>query len=129
MRLLLAVLAVLGLLLAPAAATAATARCVHEGHGDMAMPMPSGATMAMDAASGEAAAAMPCCDDDAKAPAHDAKACAQDCALMCAAPVALPEAASPIPPPTLHARISASPPKAFQGQAPPGLKRPPRSFI
>lgn len=131
MRLLLAILAVLGLLLAPAAAAAATARCLHEGHGDMAMGMPSGTAMVMaaEAAPDEAAGPMPCCDDDAGTPQHDRQACAQDCALMCAPPVALPEAASPDPPLSGHARLTAHPCKPCQGQAPPGLKRPPRAFI
>lgn len=131
MRLLLAILAVLGLLLAPAAAAAATSRCLHEGHGDMALETPSDMTMvmAMDAGGDGAATPMPCCDDD-KAPPHDSKSCAQDCALMCAAPVALLEVAGPTAPPSSgHARLSAAPPEAFQGRAPPGLKRPPRPFI
>lgn len=131
MRLLLAILAVLGLLLTPAAATAATARCLHGGHGDMAMPMPSGVAPAMggDMTDDAGATSMPCCDDDAKAPAHDSQACAQDCALMGAAPAALPEVAGPTAPPMGHVALATARLKALQGQAPASPERPPRSFI
>ena len=124
MRLLLAILAVLGLLLAPAAAAAGTAACAHHGAEGMVMT-----TDAPHSADSSMAADHSCCDEDQQAPPkHDDKACAQACALMCLSPAALAKF-SPFPMTAAgHLVLEATPLKAFHAHAPPGLKRPPRTF-
>lgn len=121
MRVLLALLAVVGLLLSPVAASAATAVCVH--HHD-AMEMAA----AMDASGAPAAdAGMLCCDDDGGKPVqHDKQSCAQACALMCVVSVALPETAAEPVHGVSHARVTPAAPSPFDAHAPPGLKRPPK---
>ena len=121
MRVLLALLAVVGLLISPVAASAATSVCAH--HHD-AMEM----AMAMDASDAPAAGdAMPCCDDDGGKPAqHDKPSCAQACALMCIASVALPQTAADISQAASHARVTPAAPSPLHAHGPPGLKRPPK---
>ena len=123
MRLLLAILAVLGLLLAPAAAAAGTAACAH--HSEHAMVMTMDAPHSADSST---AADHTCCDEDQKAPPkHDDEACAQACALMCVSPAALAEFAHFPLTAAGHLVLEATPLKAFHAHAPPGLKRPPRT--
>lgn len=123
MRHLLAILALVGLLLSPAAASAAAMRCMHE-HGAMAgMGSPF-----VTAAADSTGATHDCCDEEQKSSEHDSKACAQDCAVMCGVSAALAD------PQQLGiryvgaARLVAEPADGLRPFAPPGLKRPPRAI-
>ena len=123
MRVFLAMLALVGLLLSPAAASAAAQRCLHQDGGAMVMTMGA----APPSADGKASHHN-CCDEHGKPAKHDNKACAQACATVCGVNVALPQA-------ELGASLAAGgpvlepvPAKAFHAHAPPGLKRPPRSI-
>lgn len=126
MRLLLCILAFIGLLLSPAAATAAASSCVHE-HGAMKMePM---------AAPDHQSADHSCCPDMGKPSPekdrpqkHDSKACAQACATMFTVSATLPM-------PELEALVAVeasmlvpAPSPGLHPFAPSGLKRPPRSI-
>lgn len=118
---LLSILALVGLLLSPAAASAAAQRCAHE-HGAM--------TMVMDVAptSASAGADHDCCDDAGEATDHDTQACIQDCAIMCAVNAALP-AATPLELVKVEGFDPApAPSSGVHPFAPPGLKRPPRTI-
>ena len=121
MRLLLAILAVMGLLISPATATAASAACAQMGaHEMMAMPMADGAHQ--EPGDG----VHPCCEDKAPKPESD-KDCIQACVSMCAVAVVLP---APL------MQIVAPPRAAPEPQAvarprphsPPRAERPPRSI-
>lgn len=120
MRHLLAILALIGLLLSPAAASAAAMRCTHE-HGAMAMTAEWPPTTAEIAG-----ATHDCCDEDQKSSEHDSKACAQDCAVMCGVSVALPDAQQFGMGDVRAARLAVGPADGLRPFAPPGLKRPPR---
>ena len=89
MRLLLALLAVIGLLASPASAAAAQAACLGHGEAMMSMAMPD--MPGMDHADGEAD---PCCDPAKdKAPSqHDDMSCLLACMAMCGVTAALPSA-------------------------------------
>ena len=122
MRVLLALLAVVGLLLSPVAASAATSVCVHHHDAmEMAKAMDASGAPAMDQG-------MPCCDDDGGKPVqqHDKQSCAQACALMCVVSVALPETAADLSMREDHTRLEPAAPSPFDAHAPPGLKRPPK---
>lgn len=124
MRVLLAILAVVGLLLSPVAAAAAAPACLHDHDGasmamDMAMPMASAHAKGSGMAD-------PCCDDDAGKPVqHDSKTCAQACAAICGVSAALTEVAG-FALTESHARVAPAAPAALHTHAPPGLKRPPK---
>lgn len=124
MRLLLALLALVGLLMTPVAASAGAAFCFGHG-GEAAMAMNAVAPVAYHA---EHKADHSCCDPDGAPANHDSQACAQACAAMCVTAVALVETA--VQTPTLLGRphVEATSPKAFHAHAPPGLKRPPRTL-
>lgn len=122
MRRLLALLALAGLLLSPAAASAAALRCMSE-HGNLPRVEHGGAPTA------EAAdAAHVGCVEDGKPSEHDPSACARDCALMAGVSVALPETGDVrilgFPAPRLVPRTAGG----VRPFAPPGPKRPPRSI-
>lgn len=124
MRHLLAILALVGLLLSPAAASAAAMRCMHE-HGGMAMAMVMDAsTMSADATG----AAHDCCDEDGKSSDHDSSACAQDCAVMCGVSVTLPDARAVGIVGVDAAKVVPQAASGIHPFAPPGLKRPPRTI-
>jgi hypothetical protein len=119
---LFAILAIVGLLLSPAAAAAAAQRCAHE-HGARAMVMD-----VAHASPTSAGADHECCDDAGEATDHDMQACAQDCAIMCAVNAALP-AATPIGVVKVGAfKAAPTPASGVHPFAPPGLKRPPRTI-
>ncbi len=122
MRLLLAFVAVLGLILSPAAAAAGTAACAH--HGGPAVAMSMSAQAANTAA---ASAEHACCDDPQKSPKHDDKACDQACQLMAVSPVALVAFAAVPLQPAGRPLVEHLPPVAVQAHPPPGLERPPRA--
>jgi hypothetical protein len=121
MRLLLALLALVGVLLGPVAASAAAPACLHHGDG-------AGMVMAMDmSAAPVAAKAMPCCDDDAKKPTqHDAKGCMQACAVIGGVTAALPETAVAMSLAEVHARFEPALADPLHPHPPPDLKRPPK---
>jgi len=121
MRVFLALLAVVGMLLSPVAASAATPACLH--HHD-AMDM----VVAMDASGAPTAGdAMPCCDDDGGKPTqHDSKSCAQACAAICGVTAALPQMAADLPLAESHARVEPAAPSPLHAHGPPALKRPPK---
>jgi hypothetical protein len=124
MRVLLALLALVGLLLSPVAASAAAPVCLHQHDGVMAMDMAM--PMAAPHAKG-AGKADPCCDDDAGKPVqHDGKSCAQACAAICGVSVALTETAVAFSLTESHARVEPAAPSPLHAHAPPGLKRPPK---
>jgi len=123
MRVVLALLALIGLLLSPVAASAAAPACLHHHDGaSMAMDM----LMPIAAPHAQTGKADPCCDDDGKPAHHDSKSCAQACATSCGVTVALPEAGFGAPLAAGGPVLEPAPNKAFQAHAPPGLKRPPR---
>ena len=122
MRHLLAILALVGLLLSPAAASAAAMRCMHE-HGGMAVVMDA-STMSADATG----AAHDCCDEDGKSSDHDSSACAQDCAVVCGVSVALPDARDVGIVGVDAVRLAPQAVRGIHPFAPPGLKRPPRTI-
>lgn len=122
MRFLLALLAVLGLLMAPVAASAPAAACRDH--------MPDGAAMSMDApkaAHTVHTADHRCCDEDGAPARHDSSACAKACAAMCVAAVALTDTPVQAPAPVGRLHVETAPPKALHAHAPPGLERPPRT--
>jgi hypothetical protein len=125
MRVLLALLAVVGLLLTPVAAAAATPACLHASASmamDMAMPMAAPHAQAAGKAAGH-----PCCDDGADKPVqHDSKSCAQACAVICGVSVAVTETAVDLALTETHARVEPAAPRPLHAHAPPGLKRPPK---
>lgn len=127
MRLLLALLAVLGLLASPVAASAAQAACSHEQAGAMAgMPMADMPGMHH----GDGQKADPCCDplQDHGPGKHDKTDCAKACAAMCAATAALRAGAAHL---TLASSAADLPParlKSLHTHEPGGLERPPRSI-
>jgi hypothetical protein len=123
MRLLLAILAVVGLLMTPVAASAGAALCLDHAGGSMAMPADGSVAHHTEHAPDHS-----CCDPDGAPAKHDADACAQACAAMCVSAAALIDAALPTPAPIGRPRLEAAPPKAFHAHAPPGLKRPPRTL-
>lgn len=124
MRAFLAILALVGLLLSPVAASAAAPSCLHRDGGAMVMTMDAAHVSANGKASHDG-----CCDENG-APAKPAsgKACAQACATVCGVNVALPQAEFGAPLPAGSPVLEPAPAKAFLAHAPPGLKRPPRSI-
>ena len=122
MRLLLALLAFVGLLTTPVAASAGAAFCF--GHASEMAAMAKSSPVAHHT---EHAADHSCCDEDGASDQHDSQACAQACAAMCVTPAALIDAAVPAPTPLGRPHVEAMPLKAFHAHAPPGLKRPPRT--
>lgn len=123
MRLLLALLALTGLLMTPVAASAGAAFCFA--HAGEAAAAASAASVALPA---EHAADHSCCDPDESAPDHDSQRCAQACAAMCVAPAAPAGPVAFASARVGRAHVEAVPLKAFHAHAPPGLKRPPRTL-
>ncbi len=124
MRAILAILAIVGLLLSPVAASAAAAVCLHE-HGGASMVMMTMA--APDAEAAGKATGHSCCDDDAGNPAkHDKQSCAQACAAICGVSAALPQAAVDVSLSENHARLVPAAFSPLHAHGPPGLKRPPK---
>lgn len=122
MRVLLALLALVGLLLAPVAASAATLACMHQ-DGVVGMM----ADVAMTTHADANAKADACCDHGAGKPAKPgSRACAQACATVCGGGIALVESISVQPLTVTHARFAPAAPAPLHAHAPPGLRRPPR---
>lgn len=121
MRLLLALLALVGLLMTPVAASAGAAYCF--GHGEAMMAMSADAPVAYHT---EHKADHSCCDPDGAPSKHDSQACAKACAAMCVTAAVLDEATVQTATPLGRPYVEATPLKAFHAHAPPGLKRPPR---
>lgn len=123
MRLLLAMLALVGLLMTPAVASAGAAACF--GHGDRAIVASAGDSVADHT---EHEADHSCCDPQGAPDRHDSQACAKACAAMCVTTAALSDTAAQAPAPLGSLAVETMPPKAFHAHAPPGLKRPPRTL-
>lgn len=122
MRLLFAILALVGLLMMPVAASAGAAMCLGHGGG---MVMSAGEAIVHHT---EHAAYHSCCDEDGGPAKHDSKACARACAAMCILAVTLACAGVDSPLLIGSLRVEALPSKAFHTHPPPNLKRPPRTF-
>lgn len=122
MRELLAILALVGLLLSPAAASAAATRCMPD-HGGMAIAMDASTT-----SSDATGAAHDCCDEDAQSSDQDGAACAQDCAVMCGVSIALLDAGDVAIMGRDAAKLVPQAGRGIHPFAPPGLKRPPRTI-
>ncbi len=122
MRFFLAILAILGLLMTPVAASAGAAACLH--HGGEATGTAMDAPQAPHTAH---TADHSCCDEDGAPAKHDKQSCAKACAAMCVASVALADDGIQTPRPEGRLLVEVFPPKAFHAHAPPGLKRPPRN--
>jgi hypothetical protein len=126
MRFLLVLLAVIGLLLSPAAAAAAQAAC--QDHGGAMISMPMGDMPGMSQADGQKTD--PCCDpskDQGKSK-HDPMSCMQACAAMCGVVAALPAvSAAPLTP---AVRLALQPARvaSLKPHEPSRLERPPRSI-
>lgn len=124
MRLVLVLMAVLGLLASPAAAAAVAPCRDHAGAMMAGMPMP--AMAAMDAAGAQKSD--PCCDpaNHRGAPKHDAKSCLQACAAMGGFAVALPSGSAPLVASAVHAAPPPTRVASLTPRAPGPLERPPR---
>lgn len=123
MRLWLAILALVGLLLSPVVASAATSACLRH-HDGVQMPM------AMDMSpTPDASKAASCCDDDAGKPVdhqQDGKSCAQFCAMICGVTAALPQGFVALSLTESHASVPPAASTPLHAHGPPGLKRPPK---
>lgn len=117
MRLWLALLALLGLLLTPVAASAVAPACMQH-----AQPA------AMAASTAHAGGQHDCCPEPGKPkPAkHDSTACANACALMCAGVAALPAAATVLVKPDRGPRLAVLAPEEARAPPPSLPERPPR---
>lgn len=125
MRVLFALLALLGLLLSPVAASAAAVSCLHH-HGDGQM------VMAMDAAqAGQSAeeSGHGCCDEDERPVQHDEETCAQACMVMCGVGGAMPVASAERIAAGRLAALKPPPPNVLRGEAPPGPDHPPKPTV
>lgn len=127
MRFVLALLAVIGLLASPVAASAAQAACHdHMGQTIMGMPMADmpGTTQA------DNQKADPCCDPgkDTGKSKHDAMSCMQACAAMCGVVAALPAVATAPLQPLDHATLQPARMASLKPHEPSRLERPPRSI-
>lgn len=127
MRFVLALLAVIGLLLSPAAAGAAQAAC-HDHDGQMMMSMPMGDMAGMS--QGDTPKGDPCCDpgkDQGKSK-HDPMSCMQTCAAMCGVVAALPVVSTaPLSPPA-HSALQPARMASLKPHEPSRLERPPKSI-
>ena len=129
MRVLLALLAVLGLMLSPVTASAAMRQCADQ---DRAM------TGIGDMQDSTGMAAMACCPQakpaahqapTKPAPAkHDGNSCANACATICVAVAALPTSAPVHTVVPLTARFEPGISASLTTHDPPRLERPPRSI-
>ena len=129
MRVLLAFLAVFGLMLSPVTASAAMRQCAEQ---DRAM------TAIADAQDSTAMAAMDCCPQAKpaahQAPAnpapgkHDRNSCANTCATICLAVAALPASTPVHTVVPLAARFEPGISASLTTHDPPRLERPPRSI-
>lgn len=126
MRLIVVLLALVGLLASPAVAAAAQVGCYEADHAAMATDMPGMA--GMDAMTGTAA---PCCDPgkSPQAPHKKPMPCALACAVMSGVTMVSPGAADGLwltPTRVLLKPALSHRPRAH---APPRLERPPRSIV
>jgi hypothetical protein len=124
MRLLLAILALVGLLMTPVAASAGAAVCFGHG-GEAMMAMNTDAPVAYRT---EHKADHSCCDPDGAPAKHDSQDCAKACAAMCVTAAVLNETTVQTPIPLGRPHVEATPLKAYHAHAPPSLKRPPRTL-
>lgn len=123
MRLLLALMALVGVLMTPVAASAGAAFCF--GHAGEMAEMTKSVPVAHHT---DHAADHSCCDEQDAAPAHDDQACAQACAAMCVTATALSADVLQTLTPIGRSVVEAVPLKTYHAHPPPGLKRPPRSL-
>lgn len=125
MRLVVALLAVLGLLAAPVAAAAGQGACAR--HGGWAAEM--SAMPGMNAPAVHKAGGDPCCDRSGRPDKKAAAGCAQACAATCGVVVAL--AASPLGVTVARARADAplAPGASSHPYQPPGLDPPPKPIV
>ena len=122
MRFLLAILALLGLLMIPLAASAGAALCLSHGGADASMTMgPPHAAHTVHTGDHR------CCDPDGAPTEHDSKSCAQACAAMIVAGATLAADAFATPTRAGRSPLEAAPLTVFYAHAPSGLKRPPRT--
>lgn len=119
MRFMLALLAVMALVVGPAAAAATRAACRHD-------QTPAMVGMDMAAISGSAQAAMdPCCDPGAK-PDKARNSCAQACAAANVAAIAVMDVRVSRPVVFVDAPMAPARRIAVLGHRPPGFERPPK---
>ncbi|HEY5412570.1 MAG TPA: hypothetical protein VIJ94_17770 [Caulobacteraceae bacterium] len=122
-RFLLALFAILGLLISPAAACAAGSACDHEQSAAMAgMSMPG-----VGHAAPNVAAADPCCDQSHHQ--MSGKSCAMACATTCGVAVALPPTPSSVLLVAVPATTAEAPVAPLHTFRPSGLERPPKSMV
>ena len=118
MRLLLAFLAVVGLLFSPVTAAAAQRTCLEMG------PVAMASMQMAPTDPGGAAESDPCCDHgNTKPDSH--KACAQACASMCAVSAALPTSSFAVPA-LQAAQVYAVKVHTLHAHSPPRDERPPK---
>jgi hypothetical protein len=117
-RFLLPLLAVVGLLISPIAASAAQAACSH---GQMS------AMAGMDHARPHKTGSDPCCDKTGHKKT-DGKSCAAACALACGVAAALPTTPSSVMLASVPASKVAAPAVAVQAYQPSGPEPPPKSI-
>jgi hypothetical protein len=128
MRLLLALLAIVGLLASPVTAAAAQARCGHASGSAMVVGMDMSAMGAMDHSGTQRSVGDPCCDPSGHHKTAD-RSCDQLCAAACAVAIALPTRAGGLISVSHPAAEFPAPLVSAHPFEPPGLKRPPRSIV
>jgi hypothetical protein len=126
MRFVLALLAVIGLLLSPAAAAAAQASCQDHGGQMMSMPMAGMPGMSQ----GDSQKADPCCDHGKSQgqPKHRDMNCMQACATMCGVFAALPAVAMFPLAAAEHVAFRPAIVASLKPHEPSRLERPPKSI-
>lgn len=124
MRLVLALLAIIGLLTSPAAAEAAQAAC-HD-HASMAVAMADMPGMAQ----ADTHKADPCCDPakDSGQSKHKSSDCAQACATMCVVVAALPNSPAAFFAPPARESAPQARVASLKPHEPSRLERPPRAI-
>jgi len=118
MRVFLALLALIGLLLSPAAASAAAAGCLQMGSEVMAATVSDGASSEADQHD--------CCDEAGTPAKHIDQGCAQACAVMGGVGAALPEVQAGHRNFIEKLVLVAAKDQRPHDYGPPRLKRPPR---
>lgn len=128
MRLLLALLAIVGLLVSPVTASAAQARCYHASGAGMMAGMNMPGMPDTDHSSAQKPVNDPCCDPLGNQKAAD-KSCAQACAATCGVVAALPTTPISIVFVSMPAIEATGPLVSAHPHEPSGLKRPPKSIV
>lgn len=123
MRFVLALLAVIGLLLSPAAAAAAQAAC-HGHDGQAMMSMPMGDMPGMSQPDGHKADP----GKDQGKSKQDPMSCMQACATMCGVAAALPAVSAASLASAAHSVLQPARMASFKPHEPSRLERPPKSI-